>query len=128
MDIISTKSTSITPSIKFDGSKGVLEIEGRSIPDDAVDFYRPLIDSLELYAKSPKSLTTVEVKLEYCNTATSKCLLLVFKCLESIQSKGNQVVTNWYYEEDDEDMYEEGKSYQAIVKLTFNMISVKVDL
>jgi hypothetical protein len=67
----------------------------------------------------------VEIKLEYFNTSSSKCILDLFKKLESINNIANQVKVNWYFEEDDEDMAEAGEDYQAIIGLPFNMIEVE---
>lgn len=127
MEIIAIESTPKTPTIKFDSKKGKLEIRGRSIPENSVEFYKPLVESLEQYASSPNSPTQVDIQLEYFNTASSKCILDVLKRLESIHRQGNQVIINWYYEEDDEDMREAGEDYQAIVNLAFNMQQVEVE-
>ena len=121
------KRTAKTPLIKFDSKQGKIEIKGRSIPENSVEFYKPLIDSLERYASSPVIPTEVNIQLEYFNTASSKCILDVLKRLETIHRQGNQVIINWYYEEDDEDMREAGEDYQAIVNHTFNMQQVELD-
>ena len=44
------------------------------------------------------------------------------KIIERIHKAGNNVVINWYYEEDDEDMLEAGEDYEDIIKLPFNMV------
>jgi hypothetical protein len=49
----------------------------------------------------------------------------LFKKLESIHKGGKEVVINWYYEEDDEDMLEAGEDYQAIIKVPFKMIEIE---
>ncbi|HTA82356.1 MAG TPA: DUF1987 domain-containing protein [Bacteroidia bacterium] len=127
MEVITIESTPKTPSIKFDSKQGKLEIKGRSIPENSVEFYKPLVESLERYASTPTTPTQVDIQLEYFNTASSKCILDVLKRLETIHRQGNQVIINWYYEEDDEDMREAGEDYQAIVNLTFNMQQVELD-
>ncbi len=126
MDAITIEKTPKTPSIKFDPKQGKLEIKGRSIPENSVEFYKPIMESLESYMKTPVSPTTVDIQLEYFNTASSKCILDVLKKLESIHSKGNQVNITWYYEEDDEDMKEAGEDYQAIINMTFNMQQAEI--
>lgn len=127
MELIIIESTPKTPAIKFDSKQGKLEIKGRSIPENSVEFYKPLVESLDKYASSPSTPTQVDIQLEYFNTASSKCILDVLKRLETIHRQGNQVIINWYYEEDDEDMREAGEDYQAIVNLTFNMQQVELD-
>ena len=124
METISIEGTPKTPTITFDISKGFLEIKGRSIPENSIEFYKPLVDWLEKYAMKPQSSTNVNIQLEYFNTSSSKCILDVFKKLEAINKNGSQVVINWFYEEDDEDMLEAGEDYQAIINVPFKMVQV----
>jgi hypothetical protein len=125
METISIEGTPKTPTINFDVAKGFLEIKGRSIPENSIEFYKPLVDWLEKYASKPNPSTNVNIQLEYFNTSSSKCILDVFKKLESIHKGGNQITINWYYEQDDEDMLEAGEDYQAIINVPFKMIEVE---
>ena len=125
MEKINIESTPKTPSISFDFEKGFLEIKGRSIPENSIEFYKPIVESLEKYGAKPQGVTTVNIQLEYFNTSSSKCILDVFKKLESIHKNGNQLVINWYYEQDDEDMLEAGEDYQAIINVPFKMIQIE---
>ena len=124
MEKYSIDGTPKTPTISFDLASGVLEIKGRSIPENSIEFYKPLVDALDKYAGSPKSATNVNIQLEYFNTSSSKCILDVFKKLENINKNGSAVVINWHYEEDDEDMLEAGEDYQAIISVPFKMVQV----
>ncbi len=109
----------------MDGDNGVIEIKGRSIPENSVEFYKPLIDWLESYSALGGKSTTTNVQLEYFNTSSSKCLLDIFKKLEFLYRKGTTVVINWYYEEDDEDMYEAGEDYATILNVPINLIELE---
>ncbi len=124
MESILIEGTTKTPSIKFEPSKGILEIKGRSIPENSIEFYKPLIEQLEFYSNTPQSNTNVIIQLEYFNTSSSKCILDVFKKLVAINNKGSQVLVNWHYEEDDEDMLEAGEDYQAIINVPFKMVQI----
>lgn len=125
METISIEGTPKTPTINFNLEKGVLEIKGRSIPENSIEFYKPLVDWLEKYAMKPQSKTQVNIQLEYFNTSSSKCILDVFKKLEAIHKGGNEMVINWHYEVDDEDMLEAGEDYQAIINVPFKMIEIE---
>jgi hypothetical protein len=125
MGKINLEGTNKTPKITFNEDEGLLELKGRSIPENSIEFYKPLVDALDVYSKNPKSLTRVNIHLEYFNTSSSKCILDIFKKLEAIKNAGNDVNINWYYEEDDEDMLEAGEDYQAIIKVPFKMIEVQ---
>ena len=87
MEAISIEGTPKTPTVNFDTVKGILEIKGRSIPENSIEFYKPVVDLLERYAFKPQAETNVNIQLEYFNTSSSKCILDVFKKLEGI-SKG----------------------------------------
>ncbi len=125
MDPIRIEGTKKTPDVIFDAENGIIEIEGRSIPENSIEFYKPLVDWLDEYAKAPNEKTEVNIKLEYFNTSSSKCILDVFKKLEDIYKAKKEVVINWHYEEDDEDMLEAGEDYQSILKIPFKMIEME---
>lgn len=114
-----------TPTVKFNPEEGKLLIQGRSIPENSIDFYKPLVDILEEYAGNVKAATRVDIVLEYFNTSSSKCILDVFKKLEKINEAGGGVAINWHYEEDDEDMLEAGEDYQAIINIPFKMVEIE---
>lgn len=121
MEKFSIEGSPKTPTINFDLSSGVLEIKGRSIPENSIEFYKPILAWIEQYSASAKEETTLQIQLEYFNTSSSKCLLDVFKRMETLQGK---VVIEWYYENDDEDMLEAGEDYEAIIHVPFKKIGV----
>jgi hypothetical protein len=126
MDTLLIEGSAKTPTIKFDSNSGLVEIKGRSIPENSIEFYKPLIDWLEKYAIKPQANTTVNIQLEYFNTSSSKCILDVFKKLENINKSGNStVIINWHFEEDDEDMSEAGEDYKAIINVPFKMVKIE---
>ena len=125
MERISIEGTPKTPTVNFDHEKGVIEIKGRSIPENSIEFYQPLVEWLEKYSEIVKGTSNVNIQLEYFNTSSSKCILDVFKKLELIHKKTSNVVINWFYEEDDEDMLEAGEDYQSIINVPFKMVEVK---
>jgi hypothetical protein len=125
METIIREGTPKTPYVRFDGDKGIIEIKGRSIPENSIEFYKPLIDWLEEYGNAALDETMVNIQLEYFNTSSSKCILDIFKKLEFIFKKGQRVEVNWYYEEDDEDMFEAGEDYQSIINIPFKMIEME---
>ncbi len=122
MEGITIEGTPKTPTINFDIATGHLEIKGRSIPENSIEFYKPLVELLDRYAAKPQANTNVKIQLEYFNTSSSKCILDIFKKLEAIHKAGNVTIINWHYEQDDEDMLEAGEDYQAIIAVPFKMI------
>ena len=83
MEDLILSGTEKTPTVNFNYNEGNLELRGRSIPENSIEFYKPLVDALDAYSKNPKSLTRVNIHLEYFNTSSSKCILDIFKKLEA---------------------------------------------
>jgi hypothetical protein len=125
MDNYYLKSTPKTPYINFNSETGFFEISGRSIPENSIEFYKPLITWLENYINDPQERTTVTVKLEYFNTSSSKCLVEVFRKLEKIEKGKHRVKILWFYEEEDEDMMESGEDFKEIIKLPIDLLVIE---
>ncbi len=118
------EGTNKTPFISSDVERGIIEIRGRSNPENANDFYKPVLDWVDEYVKTPVAKTTVNLELEYFNTTSSKCILSLLKKLESSRDSSRDVVVNWYYEKNDEDERETGEFYQRMTELSFNYIGI----
>lgn len=127
MKSIIFESTPKTPEIKFDADKGLISLKGRSIPEHTVEFYKPLHKWIEEYGQNPQPKTNVEMYIEYYNTSSSKSILDLFKRLEKIYKNGHDIKVNWYYEEEDESLFEAGEEYKTMIDLPFETISVPID-
>ena len=124
MEPLQLEGSPKTPYVNFDPATGLLELKGRSIPENSIDFYKPLIDWIDKYGRTPNSKTALHVQLEYFNTSSSKCILDVLKKLEAIRAGGTEVTVLWHYEADDEDMLEAGEDYAGIINVPFKMIQI----
>jgi len=74
---------------------------------------------LDEYVQKPAPQTAFDIQLEYFNTSSSKCLVEIFRRLEKINSQN--IVINWYYEEDDEDMQESGEDFKEIIDIEIKL-------
>ncbi len=117
--------TTRTPRIVLDPKEKIFEIQGRSIPENSVDFYQPVMQWMEEYRHHANEKTRLVVRLEYFNTSSSKCLIDILRKLEKIYLDGKEVELEWYYEEQDEDMKESGEDFKEILKVPFHMIALE---
>ena len=78
MESLKIEGSPKTPTVNFDPN-GVVELKGRSIPENSIEFYKPIIAWLDEYNSNAQSETAVNIQLEYFNTSSSKCILDVFK-------------------------------------------------
>lgn len=119
------EATPKTPELSFNYKDSTFLISGRSIPENSIEFYKPLLDWLDDYLSNPNQETRLQVKLEYFNTSSSKCLVEIFRKLERIHEKSSKVSIDWYYDEEDEDMQESGEDFREIIKIPIKMNVIK---
>ncbi len=117
--------TQDTPGIHFDAATNVLELSGRSYPDNVFAFYEPVFSWLNAYASAlnPAPITKFIFKLEYFNTASAKIIFDILHVLDRIKVKGNEVQILWYYKNDDDDMKEAGEGYKNIIETNIEIVS-----
>jgi len=114
--------TEDTPEISFDNTSGKLMMSGTSIPENARKFYDVVIDWISQYAQSPCESTSINFKLKYFNTASTKYLFDIMVVAKDIMKNGKTLVINWFYMEDDEDMYEAGMGFSKMLRYPFNFV------
>jgi len=88
------------------------------------EFFNPIIDWFHEYSEDPLQKTVFEIYFTYFDTSTSKFFLRILYILEDIQEMGFDVIVNWYYSEEDEDMLDEGEEFERVSVLDFDMISI----
>lgn len=115
-------STEDTPEVVFDSTIGKLSLSGTSIPENARKFYDPLISWLDEYSKNPSENTVISFKFKYFNTASTKYLFDIMVLTKNIMKEGHTLVYNWYFAEDDDDMYEAGIGFSKMLRYPFNFV------
>jgi hypothetical protein len=122
MEPLKIERTKTTPSVILDREKGIFEISGNSLPENAMGFYQPVVDWCNDYLTNANPSTEFNFKLDYFNTASSKILFELIKLHKSLLDSGKSIQINWYYHEEDEDMLEAGQDYADLTKLPFEFL------
>jgi len=111
------------PNFMINSEKGFFLISGMSFPEDAIEAYKSLLDSLKEYCLKPQPLTTIEFELEYCNSSTIKVLMNLFIMLQDmIETNQVEVIVKWHCEEANEDDCELAEDLQELSDLPFHII------
>ena len=121
MDQLILEPKAKTPLINFDGKTGVMEMKGMSCSENSLEFYKPVLEWVEKYGKTPSGSTLVNIEFKYFNTSSAKCILDVLEKFANIYNMGNNVVFNWNYERNDEEMLEAGENFSEILGIPFNI-------
>ena len=119
MEALHIQETDDSPEVVLDQQGNRFEISGKSLPEDALQFYQPVLEWLNEYRNKPKPFTRIDFKLTYFNTASSKLILDIMMILEEMKKEGNGVLVRWISPASDEDMQEAGREYQELVDVPF---------
>lgn len=119
------RETAKTPSINFDPDQGLFEIKGKSIPENSIGFYAPVLEFLEGYVSMPADRTILNVKFEFFNTSSSNRIHALFKKFEKIYQDNSEVLIRWFCENGDENMLDAGEDFRAILHVPFEIIEVE---
>lgn len=115
MNALSLKETKYTPKVVLDKKDGVFLIAGRSLPEDADDFYAPVVAWFTEYFQAPNPSTVLSIQFQYFNSASAK---IVYSLMHTMQSIAGASV-EWCYHEDDEDILESGQEFESELTVPF---------
>ncbi len=118
MEPLIIQKTEDTPGIVFDPNQGVFRISDRSLPENAIAYYKPIFDWLDVYFKNPNDKTVFDFKLEYFNTSTAKQIAKLLMILEKNSTK-TEITVRWFHDKDDMDMLSSGSRYAKLININF---------
>lgn len=120
---ISLEKKPDTPKIEMNAQDGLLEITGRSLPENAELFYEPVLEWINSYTELAPERTVLKIDLEYFNSSSVKQVLMILVKLEELSRSGKEVLVVWNYNEDDELMEMKGRELESIVELPFDLVA-----
>jgi len=110
-----------SPEITFNPD-GRLRISGRSIHENVAEFFAPVESWINSYVENPAPLTSVDMNLEYFNSASAKVFITLLEKVKHVTLKNGKYVFNWFYEDGDEDIFERGEYFAVVLDVPFNFI------
>ena len=128
------EETEFTPEILLDADARHFSLKGVSRPEDVLKFYLPAINWVKDFEqeltihpnlKYQINVIKVDFHLSYFNSASSKMLLQILENIKKFQSKGIDINVNWYYDEADEQMYDDGLDLSESIDIPFNFVKEK---
>ena len=124
MEELRINPTKNTPEIIL-SPQGIIRIKGRSIHENVTDFFEPIEDWISEYITVPADITSVDMNLEYFNSASAKVFIHILQKVTYVTLKHKKFVFNWYYEDGDDDILERGEYFASVLDVRFNFIKLK---
>ncbi len=115
-----------SPSVILNKQENNFEISGRSLPEEVIGFYSPVMNWLEKYVMDPNDKTSFKLKLDYINSASQRAIHEILIILEKIKIQGKDVEIDWYFIADDDEMKEAGEEYSETIDIPFNFKSYQI--
>jgi len=110
-----------TPGFSLKPQENEIMLWGQACPEDAYDFYEPIINKLkEYFATKPQKVNFI-FNISYYNTASSKIIVSILQMLDNLKKQGSDVKIIWFYDPDDEDMMIAGEDFSEIVDIPFEL-------
>ncbi len=122
MDALIVKLTKETPEIIFNPKDDLFSIKGKSLPENAVDFYKPVFDWISNFSLNhPNKNIALNVDIDYMNSSSIKLLFFIFNTINKhYQSNKNaNTCINWFCSKDDELMLNKGNEFKELLDLPF---------
>lgn len=123
MRALRIQQTKHSPEIILDPA-GTIKIKGRSIHENAAEFFEPVHEWVNNYVKNPAEVTSVDISLEYFNSASARVFISLFQKVTFVALKNKKYVFNWYFEEGDEDILERGEYFASVLDIPINFIRI----
>ncbi len=110
MDNLYIPPTPSSPEVDFKFDENMLSLRGESYPENAAAFYGDILRQLEAYlgARSSQKIS-VSIALAYFNSSSTKMLFNMVGLLSDAAEAGNEVVLNWFHDEEDDTIFEFGQ-------------------
>ena len=122
-DII-INGTAKLPTVNLDSVNGLVEISGRSIPEDGKEFYDEIIKWLKEYRQNARPVTTLIFRLEYLNSSSHISVKNILLEVTEMMKEKKNIKIEWYYERDDSSMLDIANDYKEITDLPFDIIDI----
>jgi len=126
MEPLIIEATEDTPEVYFHPKENVFKFSKSSLPENAIEFYKPILEWLKKYQSNPNPETVFDFDIEYLNTASSKQIFEVIMLINGI-SENSDVTVRWHYDVIDEDMLGLGTRFSHLVKVNFEFVEYEND-
>lgn len=116
-------ATNDSPAVNYNPQKNKFLIVGNSMPENAIGFYKQVLDWLKEYAKAPNPKNEFVFQMNLLNTSSTKIFMDIFKIINQISEKA-EVKVLWYYAYGDDDIQEVGVDFKEFINVNFELVPV----
>lgn len=118
---IRISATRSTPEVILN-KEGVIKLTGRLIPNDALNFFKPIEVWISEYLNNPAEITYMDINLDVINADSKKFLIQIIQKISHVTLKNRSFIINWYHDGSDSDILEIGEQLASVLDIPFSFI------
>ena len=114
------------PEVVLDPVDGVFKIHGKSFPENAEKFYRPIINWLDDLGGTSTQASNgkgFDFLFYYINSSSVFALLELLNKIKSLNDAGFSFEVIWRHDEDDDDIRRIGEDYARLTSLDIQLVA-----
>lgn len=128
MQSLILKGTKSTPTVLLDPGSDRFLFAGNSLPENAAEFFAPVIDWLRSNCDELPENREFVFRLSYFSTSSMKAFYMVLNLIrESSVMKGKGHTITWQIEDEDEFMSEAADNFEELLGMTLDRVALTAE-
>lgn len=124
MSELNITGTKNTPAIIYDVVQKRFSMIGVSVPENANEFFAPLIQAVFRAGTMPIQGTVFHFRLNYFNSSSLKAIYLFLNEVKAGMEAGLEYTIEWCVEEDDEFMSEAAETFSELLGVPLKVLPI----
>lgn len=125
MEALNIAATKNTPAITFDPASNRFSVIGISVPENASEFYQPIIERLFRAGDTPAPGSVFHFRLNYFNSSSLKAIYMLLSEVKKGIDSGHGYVIEWCVEQDDEFMQEAAETFSELLGVPLTVLPME---
>lgn len=120
LETLHINATTETPEVYLVSDGGISRIEGKSLPENAFEFYEPVVIWVRNFTQRSDKPLKLELRFEYFNSSSGRYLFEILNILEQSRHRQSYQIF-WFCDKDDELMIDKGEELKSLIDMSFEI-------
>jgi hypothetical protein len=120
LETLHINATTETPEVHLVSDGGISRIEGKSLPENAFEFYEPVVIWVRNFTRRSDKPLRLELRFEYFNSSSGRYLFEILNILEQSRHRQSYQIF-WLCDKDDELMIDKGEELKSLIDMSFEI-------
>ena len=104
--------------------EGIITVKGRGMAGNSSEVPEQMMNWIDEYLRHPAEITFVTIEFEYLNSFSTGILVSILKKFLEVNKQSKKLVILWYYDSDDDDIFERGEYIASVINFPIEFIMI----